>query len=170
MKTYKKAVSPIIAVIILIAIVVGLGAILIGVARNYMTTQEKNIEAKQSVYVCASDIALDAIADTDGKLACGDSATTIKANIQNTGTVDLDGTRSTTFYTDGTFTQGPATTAILDGKPGDILEATSANDALLSIDKVVITPMFIPAGETDPQPCAAAEVEIAGGDIAASCT
>ncbi|MFH1315894.1 MAG: archaellin/type IV pilin N-terminal domain-containing protein [Candidatus Woesearchaeota archaeon] len=57
----KKGVSPIIAVVLLIAIVVGLGAVLMTISRNFMTETEENIVKKTELMKCSTDVQINLI-------------------------------------------------------------------------------------------------------------
>ncbi|MFH1315893.1 MAG: archaellin/type IV pilin N-terminal domain-containing protein [Candidatus Woesearchaeota archaeon] len=60
----KKGVSPIIAVVLLIAIVVGLGAVLMTISRNFMKDSEENIDVKTEIMKCDTDVQINFV-ETD---------------------------------------------------------------------------------------------------------
>ncbi|MFH1053300.1 MAG: archaellin/type IV pilin N-terminal domain-containing protein [Candidatus Woesearchaeota archaeon] len=62
----KKGVSPIIAVVLLIAIVVGLGAVLMTISRNFMSESEENIEEKTEVMKCNTDVQINFVETAGG--------------------------------------------------------------------------------------------------------
>ncbi|MFH1053299.1 MAG: archaellin/type IV pilin N-terminal domain-containing protein [Candidatus Woesearchaeota archaeon] len=57
----KKGVSPIIAVVLLIAIVVGLGAVLMTISRSFMTETEENIGEKTEQMKCSTDVQIELV-------------------------------------------------------------------------------------------------------------
>src|SRR3989344_2497443 len=91
----KKAVSPLIATVLLIAFAVALGAVVMNWGRGYVddTTQFASEKSAKEIR-CSMDISMKFIEFSDVKQVCLDNGTdTINFTLQNAGTVAIEGVK-----------------------------------------------------------------------------
>ncbi|MBS3142938.1 hypothetical protein J4464_06130 [Candidatus Woesearchaeota archaeon] len=167
----KKAISPIIASVILIAITIALGAILISVARNYISAQEKGLDEKGARVQCATDVEFEFVKNASGAIACRDSTSgNIKVVVQNGPFKDVSAFAFTLIKTDGTVTtlntlvtQAP----LLKGGIDDYEIVNTA--AISSISQIKAIPEVQWEGQAGPVACAEAEEIIYGAELKDGC-
>jgi len=105
----KKAVSPLIATVLLIAFAVALGAVVMNWGRNYIETTAEFAKEKSDTEIrCSMDISLELIRLTDTPQICFTNDTdnpTINFTVGNAGTVTITGIRMQVFGVSGIVTQ-----------------------------------------------------------------
>ncbi|MBD3313396.1 hypothetical protein GF345_03055 [Candidatus Woesearchaeota archaeon] len=91
----KKAVSPLIATVLLIAFAVALGAVVMNWGRSYVEDTAEFAQEKSSTEItCSMDIRTEIIKIGETSQICyDDDAETLNFTIQNSGTVRVDGLR-----------------------------------------------------------------------------
>jgi FlaG/FlaF family flagellin (archaellin) len=113
----KKALSPLIAAVLLIVVVVGIGAVVTGIVRSLVSENQETIRGKSGEMSCSRDVSVDLILIDDEYQLCKGSDY-ISAVVENTGTGDIDDFQlivmaTTGFYNNdslgtGTFVSGAA--------------------------------------------------------------
>lgn len=91
----RKAVSPLIATVLLIAFAVALGAVVMNWGRGYVDSTTDFAQKKSDTEIrCSMDIGIKFIEFNDEKQVCLDNGTdTINFTVQNTGTVTIHGVK-----------------------------------------------------------------------------
>ena len=91
----KKAVSPLIAVVLLIVIVVSIGAAVMAIVRNYVTEGEKQVNVGEGAMKCGRDTSIAFVLVNNNYQVCngthpddGDLAN-LNIMIENTGTTNI---------------------------------------------------------------------------------
>jgi len=80
----KKAVEPLIATVLLLVVVVGIGAVVTGMIRNMISEQKTTIESKTEQLSCSRDIVLNVLKiDDDPQVCLGSNYVNIL--LENTG-------------------------------------------------------------------------------------
>lgn len=160
----KKAVSPLIASVLLIVVVVGIGAVVTGIVRNYVTENKQTITQKEGETKCGTDIALDIPVVADKYKICkanaGATGTYILFTLQNTGSATVDDLQIKVFGTAG-FTSVDsvvtnATLGITSGMDvGDTVTInwTYTNSTIGTLQEVKIIPRISIVGRTEKAFC-----------------
>jgi FlaG/FlaF family flagellin (archaellin) len=81
----KRAVEPLIAAVLLIVITVGIGAVVVGIVRNYIGENKAQIEGKSSEIACSRDVVLDVL-EIDGVPQICNTSNYINIVMENQGT------------------------------------------------------------------------------------
>jgi len=154
MKLNKKAVSPLIATVLLIAFAVALGAVVMNWGRSYVETTAEYAERGSDIQIlCSRDINLktdDVCYDTDDD--------TIEFTLENAGTIDIDGLMVTVRGNESINTTEleNATLKIAFVKKFNITYDIN-NDGIEGfgeIEEVKIVPMITTKATKEPVPCA----------------
>lgn len=89
----KKAISPIIAAVLLVVIVVGLGTAIMGISRNYLTDGEKDMKEKKEEIKCGKDVEIEIVIIADNYQICNataeDDMASLNVMVSNTGMMDI---------------------------------------------------------------------------------
>jgi flagellin-like protein len=86
---WKKGVSPLIASVLLIAIVVGLGAILYQVMRGYADDVGDSKDAQKEAFSCLGDVVLQWAEDEDGVPRITDDSDKLSVTVKNMGRANV---------------------------------------------------------------------------------
>ena len=98
----KKAISPLIASVLLIVVVVGIGAVITGIVRNYVTEGKQTITEKSSDMKCGTEIMIEVpVVASEMKICKNQTAETITFILQNTGSAMIDDLQVKVFGTNG---------------------------------------------------------------------
>lgn len=96
----KKAVSPLIAVVLLMVVVVGVGALIAGTVRNLVQENEDKMDSQIDQTACSRDVVVDLVRiDRDPQICLGTNF--VDAVIENKGSVDIDDFQLMIFGTTG---------------------------------------------------------------------
>jgi len=96
MRLGKKAVSPLIATVLLIAFAVALGAVVMNWGRSYVETTAEYAERGSDIQIlCSRDINLKVVDKVDNSLCYNDTEDEISAILENAGTIDIEGLQVT---------------------------------------------------------------------------
>ncbi len=85
----KRGVSPLIAAVLLIVVVVGVGAVVTGIVRNYVTSGQQTIQSKQGDIKCGSEVSISVPTVADKIRICKDAAG-VQYTLDNTGSTKID--------------------------------------------------------------------------------
>jgi len=122
----KKAVSPLIATVLLIAFAVALGAVVMNWGRSYVETGAEELPGEEhaaggTVSICGGNIALDIVKIGGKPNICFDSGENIvKYTIENKGTMTIDSVKFQVIGTNDIFNSQISTLAAADIKKSTI--------------------------------------------------
>jgi flagellin-like protein len=90
----RKAISPIIAAVLLVVIVVGLGAALMSIARNYLSEGKQDITEKKEEIKCGKDVGMEIVIIGNNYQICNATAeetdmASLNVMLVNTGTIPI---------------------------------------------------------------------------------
>ena len=98
----KKGLSPLIAAVLLIVVVVGIGAVVTGIVRNYVTENKQVITEKASDMKCGVEVAINIPVVADELRICHDSGNkNVTFTLENTGSATIDEFQVKFFGTGG---------------------------------------------------------------------
>jgi len=87
----KKGVEPLIAAVLLIVVVVGIGAVVTGIVRNYVTENKQTILEKASDMKCGVEVGINIPTVADVLRICRDTGnTSIAFTLENAGSATID--------------------------------------------------------------------------------
>ncbi len=96
MRIGKKAVSPLIATVLLIAFAVALGAVVMNWGRSYVETTAEYAERGSDIQIlCSRDINLKVVDGVENSLCYNDTEKQINFMLENAGTIDIEGLQVT---------------------------------------------------------------------------
>jgi len=102
MWTSKKGLSPLIAAVLLIVVVVGIGAVVTGIVRNYVTENKQTITEKASDMKCGIEVDVTVPTVADVLRICHDTGNNvINFTLENSGSATLDDMQVKFFGTSG---------------------------------------------------------------------
>jgi hypothetical protein len=149
----KKALSPLIAAVLLIVVVVGIGAVVTGIVRSLVSENQETIRGKSGEMACSRDVAISVVRIDDEYQFCKGSDY-INAVLENTGTTDIDDFQVIIMATSGFYNNdslGPATFAV--GAAGEF-NATFSGITASDIQQVKIVPKLKKSGSSNYHFCA----------------
>ncbi|MBN1544416.1 hypothetical protein JW898_03050 [Candidatus Woesearchaeota archaeon] len=91
----KRAISPIIAAVLLVVIVVSLGAAVMSLVRNYLTEGEKQVTIEKEAIKCGRDTSIEWVMVNDNYQICNGTHETendlasLNFMVENTGTTEV---------------------------------------------------------------------------------
>ncbi|MBW2996938.1 hypothetical protein KY349_01205 [Candidatus Woesearchaeota archaeon] len=166
MRRSKKGLSPLIAAVLLIVVVVGIGAVVTGIVRNYVTEGKQTITEKASDMKCGVEISIDVPVVADELRICNWS-NKIQFTLDNSGSSDIDDLQVKVFGTAGfdandtAWTDSPTQTAVFETGDTVILNITFDDTAVGDIQQVKIVPRVRVVGRTDKAYCTDASLTFA---------
>ncbi|MBW2964454.1 hypothetical protein KY363_03255 [Candidatus Woesearchaeota archaeon] len=98
--TSRKGLSPLIAAVLLIVVVVGIGAVVTGIVRNYVTENKQTITEKASDMKCGVEVSLNVPTVNDQLLVCNGSSY-VDVTLENTGSAAIDDIQLKVFGASG---------------------------------------------------------------------
>lgn len=155
----KKAVSPLIATVLLIAFAVALGALVMNWGREYIEqTQEKVSTTSAQQSTCSFDVSMQLL--KIGEKPCFDrSGRTFYAIIEN-GNYELTGYKVTVFGNDNNIYDSDATATVKKVESKLITVPINSTDPDFKINKAMIIPKVKIAGAKEDTFCTNAEIEM----------
>lgn len=166
MRRSKKGLSPLIAAVLLIVVVVGIGAVITGIVRNYVTEGKQTITEKASDMKCGIEISINVPVVADELRICNWSDK-IEVTLENSGSSDIDDIQVKVFGTAGFYANDTAWTESATLTPtfetGDTvtLNAYFDDSAVGDIQQVKIVPRVKVVGRTDKAYCTDAALTFA---------
>ncbi len=85
----KKGLSPLIAAVLLIVVVVGIGAVVTGIVRSFVSENQQTIKSKNTEMACSRDVDIDFI-KLDGVQQVCKGSNYITAILENVGSGTVD--------------------------------------------------------------------------------
>lgn len=98
----KKGLSPLIAAVLLIVVVVGIGAVVTGMIRGLVSDNQKTIKTKSSEMACGRDVNIEFV-KIDGEQQVCKGPNYILGVIDNVGTAEIDDFEIKMFTVTGVF-------------------------------------------------------------------
>lgn len=87
----KKGMSPLIAAVLLMVVVVGIGAVVTGIVRSQVTTDKQTIERKSTDVECSTQIVISVPTYNDDFRLCVDETNRyVNFTVENTGSMTVD--------------------------------------------------------------------------------
>ncbi len=154
--TSRKGLSPLIAAVLLIVVVVGIGAVVTGIVRNYVTENKQTITEKASDMKCGVEVSINVPTVADELRICNHSSK-MEFTVENSGSAAIDDMQVKIFGTGGFDAND---TAWIDEKqgsfePGDTqtLNTTFDSTKVGTIQQVKIVPRVKVVGRTEKAYC-----------------
>ena len=98
----KKGLSPLIAAVLLIVVVVGIGAVVTGIVRNYVTENKQTITEKASDMKCGIEVSVNVPTVADVLRICHDEPNDqVQFTLENSGSATIDDLQVKFFGTQG---------------------------------------------------------------------
>jgi FlaG/FlaF family flagellin (archaellin) len=148
----RKGVEPLIAAVLLIVVVVGIGAVVTGIVRNYVTENKQTITEKASDMKCGVEVAVNVPTVADSLRICkAANNLSIAFTLENSGSATID-QMQVKFFTDAGFyskddvLQG---TNISNFKSGNTWVFNVTNTATGNLQQVKIVPRVKVVGRSE---------------------
>ncbi|MBN1544415.1 hypothetical protein JW898_03045 [Candidatus Woesearchaeota archaeon] len=158
----KKGLSPLIASVLLIVVVVGIGAVVTGIVRNYISENKQVIEKTSTDTDCSTQVEVEVPRINDDFLICL-GVNTVNFTIENTGSMFVDEFQVKVFGdagfddADGVLPEGLA--------PGQVNSSVIVSHAAVgNVQEVYIIPKKKVTGSANKIYCSDAQLRFA--DIA----
>jgi flagellin-like protein len=148
----KRAVSPLIATVLLVMIVVSIGAAVMVVIQGLNEEQLDNIQTQEDLLSCSTSVDIKVWEVSDKSRTCLNVTSATEGNvtilIENVGQKDISGFRVLVFGDDGfNSTTWSSSTLAKNAISGFQFTFGGAGDSNSEISKIIISPQ-ISAGET----------------------
>ncbi|MBW2966863.1 hypothetical protein KY362_00085 [Candidatus Woesearchaeota archaeon] len=156
--TSKKGLSPLIAAVLLIVVVVGIGAVVTGIVRNYVTENKQTITEKASDMKCGVEVSINVPTVGDELRICHDGSTYVAFTLENSGSATIDDLQVKFFGTGGfsaNDTAGTDTTLFgADGMDaGETIAFNTSYSGIGTLEQVRIVPRVKVVGRSDKAYC-----------------
>lgn len=157
--TSRKGLSPLIAAVLLIVVVVGIGAVVTGIVRNYVTENKQIITEKASDMKCGVEVSLTVPTVADELRICHDGVDTVNFTVENSGSATVDDLQVKFFGTGGFDANDTVITDVTLADPDGSFDA--GNTEVFSVDysgigtlqQVKIVPRVKVVGRSDKAFC-----------------
>jgi len=156
----KRGMSPLIAAVLLIVVVVGIGAVVTGIVRNQITTDKQTIERTSTDIECSTLFQIEVPTYNDDFMICKGS-NYVNFTIENTGSEFIDEFQLKVFGDSGFAQNDSIITIGLD--PGQVNANYVAYyaPAVGAVQEVLIIPKKKVTGETNKLFCTEAQLRFA---------
>jgi len=158
----KKGLSPLIASVLLIVVVVGIGAVVTGIVRNYVSENKQVIEKTSTDTDCSTQVEIEVPTINDDFMICL-GTNTVNFTIENTGSMFVDEFQVKVFGdtgfddVDGVLPDGLA--------PGQVNTSVVVSHAAVgNVQEVLIVPKKKVTGSSNKIFCSEAQLRFAGID------
>jgi FlaG/FlaF family flagellin (archaellin) len=146
----KKAVSPLIAAVLLIVVTVGIGAVVTGIVRNYVTENKQTVTEKASDMKCGVEVMINVPTVADSLRICRNSGgTQVNFTLENSGSAAVDQLQ-VKFFSSGGFASND--TVLASGTtlaPGNTTTFAVTNSASGTLQEVKIVPRVKVVGRSE---------------------
>ncbi len=154
----KKGLSPLIAAVLLIVVVVGIGAVVTGIVRGYISENKQTIEKTSTDVECSTNVEINVPTYMDDFMICIGS-NYVNFTIENTGSMFVDEFQLKVFgdtgfaQNDSIITQGLA--------PGQAVSNYEAyyTPSVGNVEQVLIVPKKKITGESNQIFCSEAQLK-----------
>lgn len=157
----KRAVSPLIATVLLIAFSVALGAVVMNWGRSFVKTKTEEVDLKTGVQLqCTVDILLEFVEISNEKQVCFNSTGNYtKFIVENTGSISSDGLSLQIIDSNSNIYSTQFTNTLAAGN-ASVFNYTNTALYGLSISYMSISPMILIPGTSTRQVCSSNKLEI----------
>jgi FlaG/FlaF family flagellin (archaellin) len=155
----KKGLSPLIAAVLLIVVVVGIGAVVTGIVRNQITADKQTIERTSTDVECSTNVEIDVPTYLDDFRICLGSDY-VNFTIENTGSMTVDEFQMKVFG-DAGFAQNDTliSTGLEPGQTEANYIAYYDDTSVGTVEQVMIVPKKKVTGETNKVFCSEAQLK-----------
>jgi len=169
----KKAISPIIAAVLLVVVVVSLGAAVMSMVRNYLTEGEKQVTIEKESIKCGRDVSIQLVLIDNNYQICNgtaeeDDMASLNFFVENTGTIDVLDGQVRIVGTKGIHNNNSVLNATLRTGGVSLVNMTYDPEAVGGIRQVKIVPRINLPGITEHAFCSDSGIEISS--IPNNCT
>ncbi len=148
----KKGLSPLIAAVLLIVVVVGIGAVVTGMIRGMVTENKATIDSKSDEMVCSRDVVIGVLnVNSNPQICMGTDY--VYAILENTGSATIDDFQLKVFGTTGIHTNESVNDTV-NFAPGSSLEFNATFASVGAVQQVKIIPKLKKSGESGYNYCA----------------
>lgn len=151
MLSSKKAISPLIAAVLLIVVVVGIGAVVTGMIRGMVTDNKATIDTKSDEMVCSRDVVIDVLDVNSNPQMCK-GTDYVYAILENTGSVTIDDFQLKVFGSTGIYTNDSVGTGTFS--TGSSLEFNATFSSVGDVEQIKIIPKLKKTGAAGYNYCA----------------
>lgn len=135
----KKALSPLIAAVLLIVVVVGIGAVVVGMTRGMVSENQDTISQTDDRMACSRDVVLEMLElDRNPQICKGTGY--INVVIENTGTIDIQDFQLLAYGTTGVYNNESIGAGTLTKGGALELNATFDTTAVGTLQQVKFVP------------------------------
>lgn len=156
----KKALSPLIAAVLLIVIVVGIGAVVMGIVRGFVSENKATMQSKADSMSCSRDVNVNLV-DIDGVWQMCKGPDYIYAIVDNAGAIDVDDFQLVVMATSGFYSNDSISTSISQGASVE-LNGTFKGVAQADILQAKFVPKLKQSGATGYHYCSDVAVKYEG--------
>ena len=142
----KKALSPLIAAVLLIVVVVGIGAVITGIVRSTVAEHQETIQSKSDEMACARDVVI-SVLKVDGAPQICNGSNYVYAILENTGSVAVDDFQLKVFGTTG-FHTNDSVNDTMNFVSGSSLEFIGGFADVGTIEQVKLVPKLKKSGQS----------------------
>lgn len=149
----KNALSPLIAGVLLLVIVVGIGGVIAGIAKNFVNDQKATTDKQNEAMICSRDVAINAII-VDEVIQICKGTDFVYALIENAGHADINDFEIVISGTNGFFRNSSynATHTFTKGEVF-VLNTTFSGITASDIQQIKIVPKLKRSGRADYNYC-----------------
>ncbi len=158
----KKGLSPLIAAVLLIVVVVGIGAVVTGIVREQISQDKQTIEKKSTNIECSTEVEINVPTYEDDFMICK-GTDYVNFTIENTGSIEVDELQVKVFGATG-FADNDS---IIPGgmTPGQVNSTVIVgHSGVGSVEEVFIVPKKKVTGSSDKIYCPEAQLRFADID------
>jgi flagellin-like protein len=99
----RRAISPLIATVLLIVVVVGIGAVITGIVRDYVAGSKETVSSKDEMMSCSRDVVVEVLEIDKVPQVCSGSGY-VDIVLENTGGADVDDMQLVVIGDSGIYT------------------------------------------------------------------
>ena len=162
----KKAISPMIAAVLLVVIVVSIGAAVMALVRTYLTEGEEQVAVGKEAIKCGRDVSIDCVVINDDYQVCNGTHATdsdlasLNLLIENTGTINIKEAQIRIVGTRGVFQNNSVLNGTLKMGGVAMINMSYDPDVIGSFRQVKVVPRINLPGITEHAYCSDAGIII----------
>jgi archaellum component FlaF (FlaF/FlaG flagellin family) len=162
----RKGVEPLIAAVLLIVIVVGIGAVVTGIVRNYVTEGKQTITEKASDMKCGVEVMINVPTVAEEQRICG-NVSEVQFTLENAGSAIIDQLQVKFFTDTGFYANDTVLNSTLESNfgPGETYAFTVPSTASGTLQEIKIVPRVKVVGRTEKAYCTDAALTFADIDL-----
>jgi flagellin-like protein len=162
----KKAISPIIAAVLLVVIVVSLGAGVMSLVRTYLTEGEEQVIVGKESIKCGRDVSIELVIVNDNYQICNsthetdDDLASLNFMVENTGTIDILDAQVRMVGNKGIFSNDSVLNGTLHTGGAQLINMSYDPENVGEIRQVKIVPRINLPGITEHAFCSDSGIDI----------